>query len=349
MNGDSLLTYPIFTYSAARSAFFAAEFQVLNSLQHLLPGARKYLEPIEPETAAAARRETLELFRQDSQNIADGIYPPTVLIPESPVAHALRFPRILLDGLSLYRRRQEGRTTEFDENAREFFEDVPRYYRRNFHYQTDGYLSDHSAELYEHQVELLFGGSADAMRRLILPPLREEFGRGDGKGLAFLEVGAGTGRATRFVRQTFPKAKLVVSDVSHPYLKQAARNLSAFSRLDYVHADGAHLPFQTGHFDAAYSVFLFHELPHDARLAVLAESKRVLKPGGFIGFVDSLQTGDYAVFDSLLRKFPENYHEPFYRNYISHPMEQLLREAGFEDVRTGRGFFSKVCWARAPR
>jgi hypothetical protein len=52
-------------------------------------------------------------------------------------------------------------------------EGYPSYYLQNFHHQTDGYLSDMSANLYDLQVEILFNGSADAMRRRILAPLKE--------------------------------------------------------------------------------------------------------------------------------------------------------------------------------
>jgi len=45
----------------------------------------------------------------------------------------------------------------------------PSYYA-NFHHQTNGYFSDLSANLYDLQVEILFGGSADAMRRRIIAP-----------------------------------------------------------------------------------------------------------------------------------------------------------------------------------
>jgi hypothetical protein len=50
----------------------------------------------------------------------------------------------------------------------------PSYYLQNFHHQTDGYLSDASANLYDLQVEILFGGSADVMRRRILAPLSKD-------------------------------------------------------------------------------------------------------------------------------------------------------------------------------
>lgn len=49
-------------------------------------------------------------------------------------------------------------------------EAFPDYYLQNFHHQTDGYLSDHSAALYDLQVEILFNGAADPMRRRLLKP-----------------------------------------------------------------------------------------------------------------------------------------------------------------------------------
>ena len=54
----------------------------------------------------------------------------------------------------------------------------------------------------------------------------------------------------------------------------------------------------------------------------------MLRPGGFFGFVDSIQAGDVPALDSLLGEFPRAYHEPFFRDYVAHPMEPLIREAG---------------------
>lgn len=257
-----------------------------------------------------------------------------------------------MDGFAISLRKSRGRTADFDRKANELLEDLPRYYQRCFHFQTNGYLSRRSAEVYEHQVELLFAGGADAMRRLILPPLKARFaGSPDGHGLRFLELGAGTGRATRFVRLAFPRARIVAMDLSDPYLEQARRNLAGFARIDFLQGDAAHLPFRNAEFDAVYSVFLFHELPRSVRAEVLAESKRVARKGGFIGLVDSLQTGDKELFNPLLSQFPKDFHEPYYRDYIGHPMEELLRAGRIVNrVSTDYGFSSKVCWGtRAAR
>jgi ubiquinone/menaquinone biosynthesis C-methylase UbiE len=344
MKLDSIFDLPFVAYSSARGAIFSAEFVFLNALSAVFPQSGRFTPKYDLKTTLKIRKAILDLYLEDARNIRKGIYPAKVLQPESPFAHFLRLPRLMYDGATLYLRRLRGRTTEFTPEAKEFLSELPRYYRRNFHFQTDGYLSSRSAELYEHQVEILFAGGADAMRRLIIPPMREAFkDNKDGKGLTFLEIGAGTGRATKFVRLAFPKARIVVTDLSDPYLKEAQKKLSRYSRLDFVQADGTKLPFQDGMFDAVYSVFLYHELPMDQRKEVIAESLRVLKPNGFIGLVDSMQKGERKEFDSLLENFPQNYHEPFYRNYIEHPMEELFQSAGVQNVRLGQGYFSKLC------
>lgn len=352
MKSANVLDLPVYAYARARSAGFTLEYVLLQSLSHLIPFGRDGLPkppPLDLKTLQAIRSELFELLREDSHHMVQGDYPISVLKPESPFHHLKRLPLLLADSFAIHRRRARGKTTEFDAEAQDLLSDLPRYYRRNFHFQSSGYLSKRSAEVYEHQVELLFQGCADAMRRLILPRLKKRFGNTDGEGLRFLEIGAGTGRATRFVHLTFPKAKIVAVDLSDPYLKVAQRNLSKYPRIDFVQADGAHLPFKDEEFDAVYSVFLFHELPRNAREEVIAESHRVLKKNGFVGLVDSLQMGDKKLFDPLLQHFPKAFHEPFYREYISNPMESLLKKNGFRDVKRGTGFTSKVCSALATK
>lgn len=41
----------------------------------------------------------------------------------------------------------------------------PRYYQHDFHFQTDGWFSSKSADLYDTQAEALFFGTHDAMQR----------------------------------------------------------------------------------------------------------------------------------------------------------------------------------------
>lgn len=343
---ENILELPIYAYSRGRTVFYGLEYAALNLLSAALPGAAKYRSKLDVKTLKLIQSSIDELIKQDARNISAGLYPVSVLVPESPIQHFKRLSLILADGLGLYWRRVNGKTQHFSPRARDYLSDVPRYYRRNFHYQTDGYLSEHSAELYDHQVDMLFTGATDAMRRLIIAPLRKHFNTTDGKGLTFLEIAAGTGSTTRFIRLAFPKAKIVALDLSEPYLKKAQKRLAKYSRIDYVQGDGGDLPFESKHFDAVFSVFMYHELPLDARKAVLAESKRVLKPGGFFGFVDSIQLNDASELKSVMADFSINFHEPFYRNYIETPMEGLIKAAKFKEVRSSHSFFSKVCWGK---
>jgi ubiquinone/menaquinone biosynthesis C-methylase UbiE len=328
-------------YARARSLVFTAESLLGPLIDFTLHRRRPHLPTDNKELFQASRASLEEILQRDVANIKAGLYPVEVLKPENPVKHLLRFPKLLKEGVEIARRRRDHSSGEFSERAKGLLEDAPDYYHRNFHFQGDGYLSDDSAELYEHQVEVLFAGSADAMRRLIIAPMKKHFNNSDGEGLKFLEVGAGTGRATKFVRLAFPKAKIVSIDLSSPYLKKAQRELSEFARHDFVEADGAKTPFQDASFDAVYSVFLFHELPMEERKKVVAEGMRLLKANGFYGLVDSLQLGDVPLFDQALAQFPVNFHEPFYKNYIKHPMNEILADAGLKEIESGTGFYSK--------
>lgn len=331
-----------FGYQLARTAHFAGQQLSLPVFEQLLTGRRREAPPQAKEKRLDAFREIGRLLKEDSANITAGLYPLDVLKPlDNPLVHYGRYARILWDGVKISRRREKREAHDFEAVSAEDLAELPEYYRRNFHYQTDGYLSEHSAELYEHQVEILFAGAADAMRRLVIPLLKEKF-PGDGQGLHFLEVAAGTGRLTRFLKLAYPKARITVSDLSWPYLKVARQRLSEFDRLEFVQAPGENLPFKDQSFDAVLSCYLFHELPLEVRRQVLAEGRRVLKPGGVCGLVDSIQMQDATHFSWALESFPRDFHEPFYTNYVKTPMDGLLSDQGFAEIRSKIGFLSKA-------
>lgn len=331
-----------------RSTVFTGEKLALPIIEKLATGENTGKNPLEnPVLFKKALEEMFQLLKKDNQNIVDGIYPSEVLKSESMMEHFLRVPKIIMDGYFISRRRKSKNHNDFSAEAKSYFSEVPEYFQRNFHFQSDGYLTKKSAELYEHQVEILFSGAADAMRRLVIPMLKAKY-PGDGEGLRFLEVAAGTGRLTKFMALAFPKAKIIATDVSSPYLQKARENLKNFSRVDFLQAMAEDVPFPEESFDVVYSCFLFHELPLDVRKRVIAESFRLLKPGGQFGMVDSIQTKDAEHYKWALDQFPVDFHEPFYKNYVSQDMGELLTAAKFEDVKKERGFFSKAMLAQKP-
>ncbi|XGC79620.1 methyltransferase domain-containing protein [Bdellovibrio bacteriovorus] len=334
-------------YSLARTVHFTTQKLYLPLFEFLATGKNLQRGHTTPQNVKLIYSELYRLLKKDSDNIAKGFYPWEVLKPEKMTEHLRRFPRIIMDGYQIAKRRENKNQKDFNPEAQELMRDLPEYYQRNFHFQTGGYLTKDSADLYEHQVEILFSGAADAMRRLIIPLLKEPF-PGDGEGLHFLEVAAGTGRLTRFMKLAFPKAKITVLDLSSPYLKKAQENLAEFDRLDFVQGAAEELPFKDGIFDCVYSCFLFHELPIEIRRQVVAETFRVLKEGGWMGLVDSVQNEDVSHFDWALEQFPVDFHEPFYKNYLLNPMEGLMTYRGFSKLKRDQGFFAKALVGQKP-
>jgi ubiquinone/menaquinone biosynthesis C-methylase UbiE len=218
----------------------------------------------------------------------------------------------------------------------------PRYYLQNFHYQTDGWMSDGSADLYDFQVDVLFGGATDAMRRQALLPIGD-FLRGRRQAnLQLLDIASGTGSFLRSVKQNYPRLPVTGLDLSAPYLSKARQVLRPWSWARLVLANAENLPFPEGSKDLVTSIYLLHELPRKARKRAAAEMARVLKTDGRLILVDSLQIGDYPPFDGLLALFPMLYHEPYYRDYVSTDLVALFEAAGLRHVQTDRAFMSKV-------
>jgi ubiquinone/menaquinone biosynthesis C-methylase UbiE len=61
-----------------------------------------------------------------------------------------------------------------------------------------------------------------------------------------------------------------------------------------VHADATDMPFPDGRFSAALSFTMLHHVPSaELQDRLLAEVARVLRPGGFLAGVDSLDGADF--------------------------------------------------------
>jgi ubiquinone/menaquinone biosynthesis C-methylase UbiE len=237
-------------------------------------------------------------------------------------------------------RKADGRGDEV--RAADLDRKLPDYFLQNFHYQTDGYLTEESARLYDTQVEVLFSGSANAMRRQCLVPL-SQFAKGrDQRSLRLLDVACGTGRFLRFVKQAWPRLPAAGLDLSDAYLAEARDHLKPYRDVA-LHAGNAEaMPFADASFDVVTSIYLFHEIPPEVRRTVAAEFARVLKPGGRLIFMDSLQHGDTENYDVLLDSFPVSFHEPYYPTYTREDLPALFAEAGLEPVSTEPVFLSKL-------
>jgi len=342
MELKTVLAYPLRSYLSLRSLSFLAEFQTLNRLSQMIPGTKERTIEKDPELLKSMLADIQDLFQRDAENMIGGLYPLQVLKPEPVLDHIRRLPGLLWDGIKINRRRKLKGSKDFSKATTPLLEEMPDYYRRNFHFQSDGYLSKDSARYYDHQVELLFLGSADSMRRMCLGPIKRRLNADDGHGLRILELACGTGRTTRFLRMAFPKAKITAVDLSPAYLKVAQENLRDLDRIDFVEGDASNLNFKDSSFDVVVSVYLFHELPKDVRRQVFHEARRLVRPGGWVVTVDSIQAGDKPEYDRALQHFPIDFHEPFYKNYTEDPLRNIYDEVGLNVIDEDRGFLSKM-------
>ncbi|MEM7042879.1 MAG: methyltransferase domain-containing protein [Pseudomonadota bacterium] len=317
-------------------------------LAHALAAARLSSPTLEDLPAGLPERrdyldDLRELLRRDASNIREGRYamPEDVLPRPSEAFRRSTHFFADLGRINLRRMRTDGQEV-FRRKAAPSGDRRPRYYLQNFHYQTDGWMSEDSADIYDFQVDVLFNGATDAMRRQALLPLGDFLkGRRQAK-LRLLDVATGNGRFLRSIKQNYPRLPVTGLDMSAAYLAKASEALDPWSWKAFVLANAEALPFADDSQDIVTSVYLLHELPKGARRRAAAEMARVLKPGGRLVLVDSLQTGDHPPFDGLLELFPALYHEPYYHEYTQTDLAALYEEAGLRHLHADRAFMSKV-------
>ena len=226
------------------------------------------------------------LFLQDLANVEAGVYP-------LPADHDGSWPTLL-------------------HRSRLFFEDLPEIHRRRKRRANTEVLTEEtrgkrpallsaefpfpvrrlddgdSAERYDTQVEVLFNGTANAVRRQALPQLREVFARRDQRKLRLLDIGCGTGRFLDSVKQAWPRLPTLGLDMSEPYIRHAKRQLKRWAWTSrFIVGKAEAIPLPDNSQDAVTSIFLFHELPPKIRRVVFSECARVLKPGGRLVFVQT--------------------------------------------------------------
>jgi ubiquinone/menaquinone biosynthesis C-methylase UbiE len=321
----------------ARVAWYAGHYAA--GLRLLKPMPKPDF-PVGPTPSRAELTADMRaLFEREWQDIEAGLFaPPSVRQPE--LTELLRRSLLYFRDLPQVDARRHGALSELPPG--EQGDGLPDYYRQNFHFQSDGWLSDHSAALYDTQVEVLFTGAADAMRRRVMKPIAEWMTGRNQRDLRGLDVGCGTGRLLAFLHDAWPGLRLTGIDLSVPYLAEARRLIGRTARVKLIEGAAEKLPFDDASVDFIVSSFLLHELPQQVRDKVLAEMARVLKRDGLVVLVDSIQRGDQPEWDGLIDLFPHYFHEPYYAEYANGSIETWGKAAGLKLLAQERAFLSKV-------
>jgi len=170
----------------------------------------------------------------------------------------------------------------------------------------------------------------------LLNPLRQWLMPADGtldrfgvsSGQTVLEVGPGPGYYTlKASRRIGDGGRILCLDIQPEMLGALRSRLGRTDarNADLVVADAARLPLAAGCVDIAFLVTVLGEVPEPE--AALAELWRVLKPGGMLGFAETMRDPDYVL---LVR------------------MRRMCRAQGFVEAAYYRDFLGYTITFRAP-
>jgi SAM-dependent methyltransferase len=136
---------------------------------------------------------------------------------------------------------------------------------------------DRHAESYRSEVDRAAGVSVEGLAgekaRLILDVLSRALGSPDR--LRVLDIGCGIGLVEQELEQKV--ADLWATDMSEKSVEIAKARAPA---TRFIHSGGETLPFDSGSFDAAFTICVIHHVPPAARAKFIGEMLRVLRPGG---------------------------------------------------------------------
>jgi ubiquinone/menaquinone biosynthesis C-methylase UbiE len=187
--------------------------------------------------------------------------------------------------------------------------------------RTAGRLVGHGR--YELFGALFFGGR----RRPVFTRLAAASGARPGDRV--LDVGCGSGYFTRIMADAVaPDGTAQGVDPSDEAIAQA-RSLTRVANCTFSDGVAEALDAPDGSYDIVVSSLTIHHLPEALRPQAIGEMFRVLRPGGSILIADSRPPAT-RIGRQLMRR-----HSPAMANNPVELIETMVREAGFEQLRSG--------------
>jgi tRNA (cmo5U34)-methyltransferase len=142
-----------------------------------------------------------------------------------------------------------------------------------------------------------------------------------------LDLGAGTGLFSSFVRQKYPEASLTLVDLSEEMLKEARNRFAGDANVQYIAGD-----FTTYNFNEQYDVVIsslsIHHLSHLDKSSLFHTLYNLLSDDGIFVNADQV-SGSSPYFDN---RYKEQWEDTIRRSVLSHQVVEAAIERRKLDI-----------------
>ena len=140
-----------------------------------------------------------------------------------------------------------------------------------------------------------------------------------------LDFGAGVGYSVPFFARHLAATRVTCLDVSRKSLDVGAAQHG--NAAEFTHFDGRRIPFDDGTFDVALASCVFHHIPHDEHVSLLAEIRRVLRSEGRVFIFEHNPLNPLTRHAVNTCEFDEHAHL-----VLAPAMRRRVRDAGFAEA-----------------
>lgn len=152
-----------------------------------------------------------------------------------------------------------------------------------------------------------------------------------------LDVATGTGKQAIALSK---KGAIVTGvDLSKDMLYYARIN-DQFGKINFVHANGASLPFDNDQFDITVMSFALHCMTEEVRSKTIDEMIRVTKKGGQIAYIDYCKPKN--IIGKLICKVITYVETSLYKRFVESNFHELAISKGLKLIKQEKIYFEIV-------